>query len=133
MGKDEILDSYNPVLYDGHFSQSDFISQYSPLLDDYENHRMRRREAHLESLNQNNDLVSSSIRCSSQLQSRINSINLARTNSLFTGGIPILLLTRYDIGFRGGLQFVILLFTQRIFSGYLKILKLDLFYRPLIS
>ena len=47
---------------------------------------MRRRDAHLESLNQNNDLVSSAIRCSSQLQSRINSINLARNNSLFTGG-----------------------------------------------
>ena len=64
---------------------------------------MRRREVHLESLNQNNDLVSSSIRCSSQLQSRINSINLARSHSLFTGGkYQFFLLTRYDIGFRGG-------------------------------
>lgn len=102
-GKDKILDSYNPVLYDGNFSQSAFISQYSPLLDDYEKNRMRRREVHLESLNQNNDLVSSSIRCSSQLQSRINSINLARAHSLFTGGkYQFFLLTRYDIGFRGG-------------------------------
>ena len=48
-------------------------------------------------------ILQSSIRCSSQLQSRINSINLARNNSLFTSDkYQFFLLTRYDIGFRGG-------------------------------
>ena len=95
---------------------------------------MRRREVHLESLNQNNDLVSSSIRCSSQLQSRINSINLARAHSLLLAVNTNSFFTRYDIGFRGGfaVRYPSIL-SQRHIQWLSIDSKLDLFYRPLIS
>ena len=79
------------------------MAEISTKLASYENARFESREIHLNSLAQNNELVISSLRYASQLQSRINSISLAESSGLLDPAqYDYFLISRYDIGFRGG-------------------------------
>ncbi len=102
VGEEHIRDTYEPLIYKS-FSQEKFRAEISESLDSYENERMNRRTEYYRTQGQENNLVSSSIRVASQLQSRSDIAELALTFIEKTAvTYDVILLTRYDISTRGG-------------------------------
>lgn len=102
VGEDLIRHTYEPIIYKS-YSQDQFRSKIDKLLHSYEVERMRCRTEYYREHCLENNLVVSSIRFASQLQSRCNAAKLALD---FIGdeenSYDAILMTRYDISYRGG-------------------------------
>ncbi len=102
VGEELICDTYEPLIYQS-YSQDIFRSQVNEVLYSYEVERMRCRTEYYRQHGIENDLVVSSIRFASQLQSRCNAARLALDLIFRTANsYDAILLTRYDISSRGG-------------------------------
>ena len=104
IGKDVVRDTYNPIVYKS-YSQGLFRNKIDPLLYSYEAERMRRRMEHYQKRGLDNELVVSSVRFASQLQSRCDVAELAlRLIDETSKEYDAILLSRYDISGRGGFR-----------------------------
>jgi hypothetical protein len=102
VGEDQIQQTYKPKIYKS-YSQDRFLNQVDGKLKSYEADRMRRRSKFYSNKRIENDLVVSSIRFASQLQSRCDAAKLALELIRKTSNVyDAILLTRYDISTRGG-------------------------------
>lgn len=104
IGTDVIKNTYNPILFNS-YSQEQFRNQVSEKLDEYEKNRMELRTQYYSEHKLNNELVVSSIRFASQLQSRCYAANMAieQINKSSTK-YDAILISRYDISCRGGFR-----------------------------
>lgn len=102
IGNDVIKNTYQPIVFNS-YSQEKFRNQVAEKLDDYEKKRMARRTHYYSEKGLQNELVVSSIRFASQLQSRCyaanNAIEYIKKTSIKYDAI---LISRYDISCRGG-------------------------------
>lgn len=102
VGEELVRCTYSPVIYKS-FSQESFRSRIDPVLFSYEAERMRRRTEYYQKHRLENELVVSSLRFASQLQSRCDAARLAlRYVEETSNKYDAILLTRYDISDRGG-------------------------------
>lgn len=102
VGENLIRHTYSPLIYKS-YSQESFRSQIDPVLYSYEIERMRRRTEYYRKHGLDNELVVSSLRFASQLQSRCDAAKLAlRFMEETSNDYDAILLTRYDISDRGG-------------------------------
>lgn len=102
VGKDLIQKTYKPIIYKS-YSQDQFRNQIDEQLKSYEVDRMACRSKYYHDRGIENDLVVSSIRFASQLQSRCYAAKLALELIENTSNVyDAILLTRYDISTRGG-------------------------------
>lgn len=102
VGEEIIRQTYKPIAYKS-YSQEQFRIKVDEVLHSYEIKRMERRTEYYYKLGLENELVVSSIRFASQLQSRCDAAKLALAHMQKTSNsYDAILLTRYDISSRGG-------------------------------
>jgi hypothetical protein len=102
VGEDQIRRTYEPIIYKS-YSQNQFRDEIDEVLHSYELERMGRRTEYYREHGLDNNLVVSSIRFASQLQSRCNAAKLALDSmGDVSNSYDAILLTRYDISTRGG-------------------------------
>ena len=102
VGRDLIRQAYSPVIYES-YSQESFRTQIDPVLYFFETERMRHRTEYYRKYGLDNELVVSSLRFASQLQSRCDAAKLALKFMEETSNeYDAILMTRYDISDRGG-------------------------------
>lgn len=102
IGLKEVKEFYNPEFYFS-YSQKEFQNKLKPILDKYEEARIKKRNAWFKRKGIKNNLVSSSARVASQLYLRQKiakkGIEFIRDHNYKP---DIIILTRFDISCRGG-------------------------------